>query len=147
MSAPSGSRQSPTDPTENPLSGPDEETPSTQAPAAAATTPTPAPAPASPPPTLDGAQRRHLRGLAHPLKPIVFVGEGGVSDAVARALDEALTSHELVKVRLRQPPDKKSAAETLGESCGAAVCGVVGHTVVLYRPHPDEPKIQLPQRD
>ena len=89
MFAPSGSRQQPSDPTENPLSGPDEETPSTQAPAAAATTPTPAPAPASPPPTLDGAQRRHLRGLAHPLKPIVFVGEGGVSDAVAAMLVRA----------------------------------------------------------
>ena len=38
------------------------------------------------------------------------------------------------------------AAEALGESCGAAVCGVVGHTVVLYRPNPDEPKIQIPQR-
>ena len=99
-----------------------------------------------PAPVLDGAQRRHLRGLAHPLKPIVFVGEGGVSEAVARALDEALTSHELVKVRLRQPPDKKAAAQALAESCSAAVCGVVGHTVVLYRPNPDEPKINLPTR-
>jgi len=49
------------------------------------------------PPVLDGAQRRHLRGLAHPLKPIIFVGEGGLSDALIRALDEALASHELVE--------------------------------------------------
>lgn len=99
----------------------------------------------SPPaPTLTGAQRRHLRSLAHPIKPIVFVGEGGLSDPVLRALDEALDQHELVKVRLRQPPDKKAAAAELSRRSGAALCGVVGHTVVLYRPHPESPKITLP---
>ena len=95
-------------------------------------------------PDLTGAQRRHLRGLAHPLKPIVFVGEGGLSDAVVKALDEALDQHELVKVRLRQPPDKKAAAAELADRSESALCGVVGHTVVLYRPHPEEPKIELP---
>lgn len=100
-----------------------------------------------PAPTLDGAQRRHLRGLAHPLKPIVFVGEGGISAPVLRALDEALDQHELVKVRLRQPEDKKAAAAALAEASGAALCGVVGHTVVLYRPDPETPKIALPRRD
>jgi len=96
--------------------------------------------------TLTGAQRRHLRGLAHPLKPIVFVGEGGLSDAVVSALDEALEQHELVKVRLRQPPDKKAAANELAERGRAALCGVVGHTVVLYRPHPETPKVELPSK-
>jgi RNA-binding protein len=101
---------------------------------------------AAPAPTLDGAQRRHLRSLAHPLKPIVFVGEGGVSPAVLTALDEALTAHELVKVRLRQPSNKKEAAARLADASGSALCGVVGHTVVLYRPDPTEPKIELPRR-
>ena len=97
-------------------------------------------------PTLDSAQRRHLRGLAHPLKPIVFVGEAGISPAVISALDEALTQHELVKVRLRQPDNKKEAAQQLALASSSALCGVVGHTVVLYRPSPEEPKIQLPRR-
>jgi len=97
--------------------------------------------------SLDSTQRRHLRSLAHPLKPIVFVGEGGVSPAVTKALDEALTSHELVKIRLRQPTDKKATARELAEATASGLCGVVGHTVVLYRPHPEEPRIQLPKRD
>jgi RNA-binding protein len=96
---------------------------------------------------LDSTQRRYLRSLAHPLKPIVFVGEGGISPAVTKALDEALTSHELVKVRLRQPKDKKAAARELAEAGACALCGVVGHIVVLYRPHPEEPRIKLPKRD
>lgn len=104
------------------------------------------PSPAKTPPTLDSAQRRQLRGLAHPLKPVVFVGEAGVSDAVLKALGEALDQHELVKIRLRQPPDKKSTAAALAKASGAALCGVVGHTVVLYRPHPEDPKITLGKR-
>jgi len=87
-----------------------------------------------------------LRSLAHGLKPVVFVGEAGISPAVAKALDEALASHELVKVRLRQPGDKKAAARELAEVSASALCGVVGHTVVLYRPDPKNPKIDLPQR-
>jgi RNA-binding protein len=96
------------------------------------------------PPVLTGAQRRHLRSLAHPLRPIVFIGEGGISDAVLKALDDALTSHELVKVRLRQPSNKKDTARSLAQASGSVLCGVVGHTVVLYRPDPVEPKIQIP---
>ncbi len=95
-------------------------------------------------PSLDSTQRRHLRSLAHPLKPVVFVGEAGISPAVLTALDEALTTHELVKIRLRQPTDKKAAASELALKSGSSLCGVVGHTLVLYRPHPDAPRIVLP---
>lgn len=95
-------------------------------------------------PTLSGAQRRHLRGLAHPRKPVVFVGEGGISESVLAALEDALAAHELVKVRLRQPQDKKAAAQQLAEATASALCGVVGHTVVLYRPDPEKPQIELP---
>ena len=94
---------------------------------------------------LKGYQRRYLRGLANPLKALVQVGESGLSEAVIKALDEALEHHELVKVRLQQPPDKKASAIELAERSSAELCGVVGHTVILYRRHPKEPKIELPQ--
>jgi RNA-binding protein len=97
-------------------------------------------------PELEGHQRKHLRSLAHPLKPLVHVGEGGLSAGVLGAVERALADHELIKVRLHAPEDKKAAARALAEAAGAALCGVVGHTVILYRPHPEEPRIQLPQR-
>lgn len=97
-------------------------------------------------PNLDSSERRYLRSLAHPLKPVIFVGEAGVSPAVTKALDAALTAHELVKIRLRQPTDKKTSASELAEATAAALCGIVGHTVVLYRPHPEKPQIELPKR-
>ncbi len=71
----------------------------------------------------------------------MLVGREGVTDAVLRAVDEALTTHELVKVRLHEPEDKKADATTLADGTGSALCGLVGHTVILYRPHPERPRI------
>jgi len=103
--------------------------------------------PKSPPtPELASYQRKALRGLANPLRPIIHVGEAGVSDAVLRALDEALLVHELVKVRLYAPENKKATARVIADKSGAALCGLVGHTVILYRPNPENPQIELPER-
>jgi len=101
----------------------------------------------SAPGELRGFQRKHLRGLAHPLRPIVHVGEAGLSAALVAALNRALEDHELVKVRLHQPEDKKALARGLAEATGAELCGLVGHTVVLYRRHPERPRVAVPQRD
>ena len=101
----------------------------------------------SAPPILTGRQRRHLRGLANPMKPVIHVGEAGLSEAVVRATDAALRDHELIKVKLHQPPDKKAAASALAERTGAALCGLVGHTLILFRRDPKKPKIELPGRE
>jgi RNA-binding protein len=92
-------------------------------------------------PSLTGAQRQKLRGRAHDLEPVVLVGHAGVTDAVLQAVDEALLAHELIKVRLHQPEDKRADAATLAERTRAALCGLVGHTVILFRPHPTKPRI------
>lgn len=97
-------------------------------------------------PELAGFQRRFLRSRAHAIKPLVRVGDGGLSDGIVGAVDAALADHELVKVRLQEPEDKKATAEQLAAATGAALCGVVGHTVILYRPHPEAPRIDLPTR-
>ena len=102
--------------------------------------------PMSSPPQLSGLQRRFLRGRANPLRALVQVGDGGISPGVLRSIDTCLEGHELIKVRLRQPADKKSEAAQLAVDTRSALVGLVGHTVILYRPHPDAPKIELPKR-
>ena len=96
---------------------------------------------------LTGFERRHLRALAHPLKPVVQVGQAGVTDALMAAVEEALLTHELIKVRLLKPDAKRDLARQLAERSGAELVGLVGHTAILYRPHPDTPRIVLPRRD
>ncbi|MCC6849111.1 MAG: YhbY family RNA-binding protein [Deltaproteobacteria bacterium] len=94
-------------------------------------------------PRLTGRQRKHLRGLAHGFEPLVYVGSAGVTDAVLAAVDGALLAHELVKVRLHAPVAKHDDATALAAGTGAALCGLLGHVVILYRPHPEKPRISL----
>jgi len=94
-------------------------------------------------PNLNGRQRQALRALAHKLQPLVQVGQAGASESVVRAISEALLAHELIKVRLHEPEDKKAAAQALAEASDSALCGLIGHTVILYRPHPETPRIRI----
>jgi RNA-binding protein len=105
-----------------------------------------APADALPSPPLTGSQRRLLRGLAQPRKAVVHVGSAGLSESVLAAVNAALLDHELIKVRLLEPDDKHGASEALAAAVGAHLCGLVGHTVILYRAHPEKPRIVLPKR-
>jgi RNA-binding protein len=85
---------------------------------------------------LSAAKRKELRAAAHALQPIVHVGHGGVREPVVAAVLRALSDHELIKVRLHEPEDKRAMAESLASETGAALCGLVGHTVILYKAKP-----------
>ncbi len=96
--------------------------------------------------SMTGKDRRYLRGLAHELAPVVIVGQRGISDAVVRQVDGALTDHELIKVRIsgESPDDRDTAAQRLVERTGCEVAGSIGRVLILYRPHPETPRIALP---
>lgn len=94
---------------------------------------------------LTGKQVRHLRGLGHHLQPVVMIGKEEVSDALATSVEEALETHELIKVKLQEGciMDRKDVAEILAERTGAAVVQVLGKTILLFR-RAAEAKIDLP---
>lgn len=97
--------------------------------------------------TLTGKQSRHLRSLGHHLDALVQIGKGGLTDGITQAVDQALTDHELVKVRLatESPADRDESADELAKALKAEVAQVLGRTILLYRRHPSEPKINLPK--
>ena len=87
---------------------------------------------------LTGAQRKHLRGLAHALKPLVQIGKQGLTEAAIRQVDEALNDHELIKVQAAVPrEEKREVAARLAIELDAEVAGQIGHVIILYREHPD----------
>ena len=91
-------------------------------------------------------QRRHLRGLAHPLKPVILIGNAGVSEGVIAETRRALADHELIKVRLPGLPreERDTALADLAARTEAALVGRIGHVAILYRPNPELPRIVLP---
>jgi len=129
-------------------------TPAAGARAAAVPVPAPIPAPvqesADPAiltaPALSERQLRHLRGLAHALKPLVRLGSAGLTPAVAKETARALADHELIKVKA-QAPDRHGRDALLTELArltGSALVHRIGHIGVLYRPRPGLSKILIP---
>ena len=98
------------------------------------------------PQDLTGYQRKYLRALAHPLKPIVLIGSRGYTEAVAGALDAALLKHELVKIKFNDDKTNDFKAKTtaaLEKTTGSQVVGTIGHTAIYYRPHPEPEKRKI----
>jgi RNA-binding protein len=99
--------------------------------------------------SLTGKQRRYLRSLGHAMSPVVQIGRDGLTDPVVAAIDAALTSHELIKIKLGSANDleRQEVADKAASATGAEVAQVLGNTVLLYRRHPDKPVIELPVID
>lgn len=91
-------------------------------------------------------QRRYLKGLAHPLKPVILIGNSGLTEAVVTETARALHDHELIKVRMSgaERNARNEALSSLAERTGSALVGRIGHVATLYRPRRDLPKIVLP---
>lgn len=104
--------------------------------------------PGAPPPApqLSERQRRHLRGLAHPLKPVILMGKTGLTAALAAETTRALHDHELIKVKA--PGGDRAARdamiETLAQQTGSTLVQRIGNVAVLYRPRARLPRILIP---
>jgi RNA-binding protein len=97
---------------------------------------------------LTNKQKQALRAQAHPLKPVVLLGQHGLTDAVLSEIDSALTAHELIKVRIpgQDREDKKQMVEAIAAVTAAEAVQTVGHVATFYRAHPDKPRIELPKK-
>ena len=89
---------------------------------------------------LTGKQNRFLRGLGHGLKPFVMVGKQHLSEDVVKATNEALETHELIKVKIQEGclEDRKVVAAELAAETGAKVVQVIGKNFLLYRQNEDK---------
>lgn len=85
---------------------------------------------------LSSQQRRDLRAAAHPLHPVVLIGDRGLTDAVLGEIDRNLTAHELIKVRVAGA-ERDAREAMLDAICEALSCAAVHHlgkTLIIYRP-------------
>ncbi|MCA9673883.1 MAG: ribosome assembly RNA-binding protein YhbY [Kofleriaceae bacterium] len=96
--------------------------------------------------SLTGKQRRHLRALGHAMAPVAHIGKDGLSEPFVLAVSQALTDHELIKVKLLEAAalDRHEAAEDLATRTQSQVAQVLGNTILLYRRNDDDPVIELP---
>jgi len=92
-------------------------------------------------------QKKFLRRTAHDLKPVITVGDKGITDALIAELETTLEHHELIKVRFRvgDRDARDAAIEKLVSTVKAILVSRVGNIAALYRPAQENPKIVLPK--
>lgn len=96
---------------------------------------------------VNGKQRAYLRSLATNLEAILMVGKGGMSDAIIKQADDALTAREIIKGKVLEtsPTDVMEVASEIAERTDSLLVHVMGSTFVLYRKNEKNPVITLPK--
>jgi RNA-binding protein len=91
-------------------------------------------------------QKKHLRRLAHPMNPVVMLGNAGLTPGVVKELERALSDHELVKVsaRVGERGARDAALDDLAKQTSSEIVQRIGNVGVFYRRRADMPKILLP---
>lgn len=89
---------------------------------------------------LPSQEKSELRARAHHLEPVVSIGKNGLTKAVLDEIDQALTAHELIKVRIGLG-DRFIRSEMVDGICdnlGAEFVSTIGGIVILHRKNEDK---------
>ncbi len=96
---------------------------------------------------LSNKQKQYLKGLAHPLKPIIQLGNNGFTEGVLAEIESALAHHELIKVKI--PTDdrdeKQLIIDAIVRETAAVKVQTIGHVLVIFKPSPEK-KISIPKK-
>lgn len=97
---------------------------------------------------LTNNQKKYLRSLGHHLKPVVMIGQNGLSEAVLLELESTMEKHELLKIKIRTEDrdEKHKMIDKIVDYSKSNLVQVVGNIVLIYRPFEEESKIVLPRK-
>ncbi|MEY8765164.1 MULTISPECIES: ribosome assembly RNA-binding protein YhbY [Francisella] len=89
---------------------------------------------------MDVKQQQKLKAQAHSLKPVVLMGEKGLTENVMLEIDLALASHELIKVKAGRLPkeEKQEIAAEIVKATKSEIVQIIGNILVLYRHNPNK---------
>ena len=101
---------------------------------------------------LKGFQRQYLRGLAHALKPYVFIGQKGITESLLKSMEEALDKHELIKVKFidfKEKDMKKEITAEIEKQASCELVGAIGHVAIFFRQqkNPEKRTITVPEKN
>ncbi|MBI9077736.1 MAG: ribosome assembly RNA-binding protein YhbY [Desulfatibacillum sp.] len=100
---------------------------------------------------LKGFQKKYLRVLAHAMKPVVAVGQKGLTEGLMASVNEALDIHELIKVKFldfKEKSLKMEISEAIEKDTNSDMVGMIGHMAIFYRQQqdPEKRQIALPEK-
>lgn len=88
---------------------------------------------------MDTLQKKKLKSQAHNLKPVVMIGQAGLTTSVLAEIELALNSHELIKIKIRAERDERQQiSEQICSETLAELIQTIGQIIVLYRLNPNK---------
>jgi RNA-binding protein len=89
---------------------------------------------------LTGSKKRSLSAKAHALKPVVLLGQHGLTPAVMQEIERALHDHELIKIKLTgtDRESKYALADEIAKNTNASIIHIRGFLLTLYRQRPKD---------
>jgi len=96
--------------------------------------------------TLKNTQKKFLRQAAHHLKPVVWAGKNGISKSLITEIEQALLTHELIKIKcqLGEREERDAGIEKICDKTNANLVQRIGNIVTLYKKNHEKPVIKLP---
>ncbi len=89
--------------------------------------------------TLTLAQKKKLKAMAHNLKPVVQIGQKGITPNLVTSVDNALIAHELIKIKFIDYKDEKQKLiKEIAEKTFCLILSIIGNIAILYRQNPDK---------
>lgn len=97
---------------------------------------------------LTNNQKKFLRAIGHTLKPVVMVGQHGLSESVLAELESSMHTHELLKIKIRTEhrDQKQQIIDQIVRQLNAHLVQIIGNIIVIYRGFDEDPKIILPRK-
>ena len=93
------------------------------------------------------AQKKYLRKLGHQLRPVIFIGNSGLSESVLTELSSTINHHELIKIKIKAS-NRIIRDQIIDEICKKTATQLVtqiGGIALIYKKNPETPKIKLPK--
>lgn len=88
---------------------------------------------------MKSADKKQLRAQTHHLKPVVIIGQSGLTDKVLAEIELALNHHELIKIKVRaERDDRQKIRDQICVETGADYIQSIGQIIVIYRLNPDK---------
>lgn len=85
--------------------------------------------------SLTTKHKQQLKAQAHKLKPVVLLGNQGLTPAVEAEIDRALNDHELIKIRVANEDnsERQQIIEKICQATAAESIQIIGKIGILYR--------------
>ncbi len=90
---------------------------------------------------MNSDQKKQLKHRAHSLKPVIIVGQSGLTEAVLKETETTLDAHELIKIKIKIRAEKEERIQirdTIIEHTHAELIQTIGQIIVIYRKNPNK---------